>query len=926
MQINQYTARVGTPRVVRVPSGQRSLSSERQANAQYPALCSSIPRNVVVQQSRPNGVPWLPLSSQNVNLPVQSQGPPSHAWSASQKPNSAQLLGSACPPGVSRTTSIDTPPMGAFEPRFNPESDMPPTEQMRGYTGHGQMQQPWSRSTTAETDERGNMAPTERCVKGDMTEMLLKRLEAAERRNETLMNNLLSVRQNESMTMSALMQHLKSPDAAMPRDLLQQSGKSTPRDVLQQSSRLNPEPKDVKDYENVVPGTAALFGTDPASTVIWQLACGNKRYVKGKMSGTHMLRSPELIDVLRSAPMMPASAKALVLSEARATAPPETIFDQEPGSLQVVRVCGFTCVAHDGVVGSLEYEIDKTQPKVLIVLGSSQNDAIESALRCAMKIAGRTDFPKPAHLGFGCKEEDLKLLESLVPAVTDTLLHIPTASFEQLSVIATKLNVWKTMEMLLTTSNMISEAIATGKLEMHGGYVNATTGQVEFMGQHPSQQALLADRPPDDVIRTAADPSFKLCESGQNPVAAVLGCADSRAPLEILFDMRPGDLFVLRTAGNSVFAGKNNIIGSAEYAISHLRTKLLVITGHTKCGAVTATVDSVRANKCSSTFPGSIGTVLADMKDIAVDTVSKMPDASVAEQVKAATESNVFATIEKIVQNSDIVKEAVMRGELHIQGAVYDIMTGCVKWLGQHPLLENIVGQSVPMHQWNVQRYARVPRPPRTNGAQKAIAALQDGNQRFVKSMPRGRDTGKVDDPFAIIVAGASIRVPVECIFDVNFGDVVVQRVTGNIAGFVGGALGSSLEYAVVRYMPQVLLVLGHSECHTIKAALKKVSGEEATTSGSSIIIDRVMVSAMRAVEQVSREKAATAAGRDVKIQQLATELNAFYTIEHILRSPIIRKAVRENCLELHACVLQERTGEVEFIGEHPRLAELLLD
>ena len=73
----------------------------------------------------------------------------------------------------------------------------------------------------------------------------------------------------------------------------------------------------------------------------------------------------------------------------------------------------------------------------------------------------------------------------------------------------------------------------------------------------------------------------QLSEGGQNPVAVIVGCADSRAPIEMLFDMRPGDLFVLRNAGNTCASNKGSLVGSAEYSISHLRTKLVVIAGHT---------------------------------------------------------------------------------------------------------------------------------------------------------------------------------------------------------------------------------------------------------------------------------------------------------------------------------------------------------
>ena len=83
-------------------------------------------------------------------------------------------------------------------------------------------------------------------------------------------------------------------------------------------------------------------------------------------------------------------------------------------------------------------------------------------------------------------------------------------------------------------------------------------------------------------------------------------------------------------------------------------------------------------------------------------------------------------------------------------------------------------------------------------------------------------------------------------------------------------------------------------------------------------VLDQVMVAARRAAVQVERDPATTAAGREIKLMQLASELNALYSIEQLMCSPIIREAVRSRGLELHAAVLHSRTGEVEFIGRHP--------
>merc|ERR1719447_2690727 len=77
-----------------------------------------------------------------------------------------------------------------------------------------------------------------------------------------------------------------------------------------------------------------------------------------------------------------------------------------------------------------------------------------------------------------------------------------------------------------------------------------------------------------------------LAEHGQNPMAVVLGCADSRCPVEAIVDAQPGEVFVLRSAGNACPGGEASIVGSAEFAVGALHTRLVVVMGHTKCGAI----------------------------------------------------------------------------------------------------------------------------------------------------------------------------------------------------------------------------------------------------------------------------------------------------------------------------------------------------
>merc|ERR1712139_415678 len=104
-----------------------------------------------------------------------------------------------------------------------------------------------------------------------------------------------------------------------------------------------------------------------------------------------------------------------------------------------------------------------------------------------------------------------------------------------------------------------------------------------------------------------------------------------------------------------------------------------------------------------------------------------------------------------------------------------------------------------------------------------------------------------VQDPFAIVVCGAEMPLSLERIFDVTPGEMVVQRSMGSIAGGARGTLFASLEYAVLRFAPKILLVLGESDSEIIATALRQVSGGDVQSAPMRKVLDRVMVSAMRA-------------------------------------------------------------------------------
>jgi len=169
---------------------------------------------------------------------------------------------------------------------------------------------------------------------------------------------------------------------------------------------------------------------------------------------------------------------------------------------------------------------------------------------------------------------------------------------------------------------------------------------------------------------------------GQTPFATILSCSDSRAPVELIFDQGVGDLFVVRVAGN--VAGEDEI-ASMEYAGEHLHTPLLVVLGHSKCGAVTAVVEGAQLH-------GSLPALAAKIKPGVAKARAAHKDLKGAALLDAAITANVLQAMEDLFAKSPIIKDLVKAGKLKIMGAIYDLESGKVAWLGPHPQEKELLG------------------------------------------------------------------------------------------------------------------------------------------------------------------------------------------------------------------------------------------
>jgi carbonic anhydrase len=157
---------------------------------------------------------------------------------------------------------------------------------------------------------------------------------------------------------------------------------------------------------------------------------------------------------------------------------------------------------------------------------------------------------------------------------------------------------------------------------------------------------------------------------GQHPFATVLGCSDSRVPPEILFDQGVGDLFVVRTAGQVLGEA---VLASIEYAVLHLETPLVVVLGHSRCGAVTATVQGGDAH-------GHLPRLIARIAPAVAEARAEAPGAGPEALVEAATRRHVELVRRAILDECPEVRVAQTAGRCRIQAAFYDLQAGLVEF------------------------------------------------------------------------------------------------------------------------------------------------------------------------------------------------------------------------------------------------------
>jgi carbonic anhydrase len=168
--------------------------------------------------------------------------------------------------------------------------------------------------------------------------------------------------------------------------------------------------------------------------------------------------------------------------------------------------------------------------------------------------------------------------------------------------------------------------------------------------------------------------------SGQEPFAIILGCSDSRVPAEIVFDQGLGDLFVIRVAGNIVAPSQ---VGSVEFAAERFGTRLVVVLGHSSCGAILATLEELDARGTSSrrNLRSIVDRIRPSVEPLLNTELRNDPDALVRQAVRA----NIRASTDHLRHGSEVLEQLIQQDGLLIVGAEYSLETGVVDFFDGVP-------------------------------------------------------------------------------------------------------------------------------------------------------------------------------------------------------------------------------------------------
>ncbi|MDQ6800871.1 MAG: carbonic anhydrase [Acidobacteriota bacterium] len=167
--------------------------------------------------------------------------------------------------------------------------------------------------------------------------------------------------------------------------------------------------------------------------------------------------------------------------------------------------------------------------------------------------------------------------------------------------------------------------------------------------------------------------------SGQEPFAIVLGCSDSRVPAELVFDQGFGDLFVIRVAGNIVARSQ---VGSVEFAAARFGTRLVVVMGHSQCGAIVATLEELLGRETTQSH--NLRSIVDRVRPSVETLLGGGHDQDLTSLVRDAVRANVRASVDQLRHGSELLEELIRKDGLMVVGAEYSLETGVVTFFDEH--------------------------------------------------------------------------------------------------------------------------------------------------------------------------------------------------------------------------------------------------
>lgn len=207
----------------------------------------------------------------------------------------------------------------------------------------------------------------------------------------------------------------------------------------------------------------------------------------------------------------------------------------------------------------------------------------------------------------------------------------------------------------LAPNDLVAESPAGSKIALAEVLPRLMAGNERFVKgaiEHPG-------RKPSD---------FQPLAAGQSPMAIILSCADSRVAPEIIFDQGVGDLFVIRIAGNYVSGAGASVKGSIEYGVAELGAQLIMVLGHSQCGAVKAAIQHIHDHDA---LPGAINDLVNNIKPAVLESEGKPGD-----PLQNAIVANVRRGVAKLSSLPPIIGPRVAKHEVKVVGATYDLATG----------------------------------------------------------------------------------------------------------------------------------------------------------------------------------------------------------------------------------------------------------